>query len=102
MNMFQKISLPLKKLFPLFLFSFAYAQVPPQKISLEDAVRLAVKQNPELESARLEVKRSDARVLEAWGSAMPSLDLAGHYVHMIDKPVTFFPDYFLYSFLKTA
>ncbi|MDD8019373.1 MAG: TolC family protein, partial [Bacteroidota bacterium] len=42
------------------------------------------------------------RVLEAWGSAMPSLDLAGHYVHMIDKPVTFFPDYFLYSFLKTA
>ena len=72
----------------------------PQRLSLQDAVRLAMKRNPDLISARLEVKRSDARVLEAWGNALPAVDLSGQYVHMIDKPVTFFPDVFLYSFMK--
>jgi outer membrane protein TolC len=71
-----------------------------RRLSLADAVRLALKQNPDLTTARLEVKSSDARVLEAWGNAMPAVDLSGQYVHMINKPVTFFPDYFLYTFLK--
>jgi len=71
-----------------------------RRLSLEDAVRLAMKQNPDLTTARLEVRSSDARVLEAWGNAMPAVDLSGQYVHMINKPVTFFPDYFLYTFLK--
>jgi outer membrane protein TolC len=91
----------------LFLSTLGLSMLPAQgqeapslRLSLEDAVRLAMKQNPDLITARLEVKRSDARVLEAWGSAMPTVDLSGQYVHMVDKPVTFFPDYFLYSFLK--
>jgi len=75
-------------------------QNPPQRLSLQDAVRLAMKRNPDLTSARLDVKRSDARVLEAWGNALPAVDLSGQYVHLIDKPVTFFPDVFLYSFMK--
>ncbi len=84
-----------------FIASRASSQdVAPRPLSLQDAVRLAMKRNPDLTSARLDVKSSDARVLEAWGNAMPSIDVAGQYVHMIDKPVTFFPDYFLYSFLK--
>jgi outer membrane protein len=73
---------------------------PTRRLSLEDAVRMAMKQNPDLVTARLEVKRSDARVLEAWGNAMPAIDLSGQYVHMIDKQVSFFPDYFLYGFMK--
>jgi outer membrane protein len=75
-------------------------EVPTQQLSLEDAVRIAMKRNPDLISARLEVQRSDARVLEAWGNAMPAVDLSGQYVHMVDKPVTFFPDFFLYTFMK--
>jgi outer membrane protein len=71
-----------------------------QQLSLDNAVRLAVKHNPDLESVRLDVKRSDARVLEAWGYAMPSVDVAGQYMHFIDKPVSFFPDVFLYGFMK--
>jgi outer membrane protein len=71
-----------------------------QRLTLEEAVRLAIKHNPELESARLEVKKSDARVLEAWGYTMPSVDLSGSYVHLIDKPVSYFPDYLLYPLAK--
>lgn len=82
-------------------FAQTHAQEPSlHRLSLEDAVRLAMKQNPDIVTARLEVKRSDARVLEAWGNAMPSVDLSGQYAHLIDKPVTFFPDYFLYAFMK--
>jgi len=83
------------------LVSSALSQdASPQRLSLRDAVQLAMKRNPDLSSARLEVKRSDARVLEAWGNALPAVDLSAQYVHMIDKPVTFFPDVFLYSFMK--
>jgi outer membrane protein len=70
------------------------------RLTLEEAVRLAIKHNPELESARLEVKKSDARVLEAWGYAMPSIDVSANVVHLIDKPVTYFPDYLLYPLYK--
>ena len=89
----------------LFLLATTLCAVPasgqsPRNLSLEEAVRLAMKHNPDLTTARLEVQSSDARVLEAWGNAMPSVDISGQYVHMINKPVSFFPDYFLYTFLK--
>src|SRR3989337_1308671 len=99
----KHLSLPLLKTLALVLvfgISLSQAQeVAARRLSLEDAVRLAMKRNPELISARLEVQRSDARVLEAWGNALPAVDLSGQYVHLVDKPVTFFPDFFLYSFL---
>ena len=92
---------PLHLLLLLLLFSSAQAQeVTTRRLSLEEAIRLAMKRNPELITARLEVQRSDARVLEAWGNALPAVDLSGQYVHLVDKPVTFFPDFFLYSFMK--
>ena len=110
MNIFHEEYMNLKpKLLILLLVlsagvpSFPPAQAQesvPRRLSLEDAVRLAMKQNPDLITARLEVKRSDARVLEAWGNAMPSVDVSGQFVHMPNKPVSFFPDYFLYSFMK--
>ena len=71
-----------------------------RSVTLEEAVRLALKHNPELESARLEVKKSDSRVLEAWGNTMPTVNLTGNYVHLIDKPVSYFPDYLLYPLAK--
>jgi outer membrane protein len=94
-------------IFILLLSAAALASLPAyaqesfsRRLSHEDAVRMAMKHNPDLVTARLEVKRSDARVLEAWGNAMPAVDLSGQYAHLIDKPVSFFPDYFLYTFMK--
>ena len=79
----------------------AFAQnLPERKLSLEEAVRIAMKQNPELTSARLEVRRADSRVREAWGNALPAVDISSQYVHFIDKPVTYFPDYLVYGLYK--
>ena len=71
-------------------------QVTPRRLSLEDAVRLAIKHNSDLRTARLEVDKSDARVAEAWGYTMPSVDLSGQYMRFIDKPTTYFPDIIMY------
>jgi len=90
------------KILILILFSsFAYAQdTVVFNLTLEEAVLLALKQNPDLESARLEVKKSDARVLEAWGYAMPSIDISGNYVHFLDKSKSYFPDAIYYPLRK--
>jgi len=66
------------------------AQGPPsRRLGLKDAVRLAMKYNPELKNARLEVEKSDARVTEAWGNALPAVDVAGTYTRTLKSPVFF-------------
>ncbi|MBI5476956.1 MAG: TolC family protein [Ignavibacteriales bacterium] len=84
----------------LFIFAFsiiiqsAKAQAPVKKqLSLQDAIQLAVVNNPELKTAQLEIDRSNARVLEAWGNAMPSIDLSGQFTRSLKLPVFFLPDF---------
>ena len=70
---------------------------PAQKVTftLEDAVIQTLRNNPEVESSRLEVERADALVREAWGNALPSLNLDARYTRAIKKPVFFLPgDFF--------
>ncbi len=90
--------LPLLVLF--FVFQVFGQDVTVRHLTLEEAVRFAMKHNTELESARLETKKSDARVLEAWGYTMPSVDLTGNYVRLVDKPKSYFPDMIYYPLRK--
>jgi outer membrane protein len=69
-------------------------------LTIDAAVRIAVQHNPELQSARLEVRRSDARVMEAWGYTMPSVDVSGTFNHIVEKPKSFFPDAIYYPLVK--
>jgi outer membrane protein TolC len=64
------------------------------RVSLADAVRSALESNHDLIAARHEVGRADARVREAWGYALPSIDLSGTYTRALKKPVFFFPNIF--------
>ena len=66
----------------------------PKRYSLDEAVKIGLQRNPDLVSARLQVEQADARVTEAWGTALPSLDLSGQYTRAIKKPVFFFPNIF--------
>ena len=76
------------------------ADTTPLSLTIDTAVRMAVQNNPELQSARLEVKRSDARVMEAWGFTMPTVDLSGNFNHIVEKPKSFFPDAIYYPLVK--
>jgi outer membrane protein len=76
------------------------ADTAQQILSIDDVVALAMKHNPELQSARLEVQRSDAKVMEAWGYTMPTVSLSGTFNHMVDKPKSYFPDAIYYPLVK--
>jgi len=79
----------------LLLYGGGFAQSRPAiRVSLADAVRSAVQFNHDLIAARHEVGRADARLREAWGYAMPSIDLTATYTRALKKPVFFFPNIF--------
>jgi outer membrane protein TolC len=64
-----------------------------QTLTLRQAVRLAVEQNPEVIAARLEAERADARVREAIGTALPSVSIVANYNRNLLLPVFFLPDF---------
>jgi outer membrane protein TolC len=68
--------------------------IPPHLLTMQEAVRLALKNNPELESSRLDVEKARARVREAWGYTMPSIGLSGQYTRAIKKSIFYLPGIF--------
>ncbi|MBL0174263.1 MAG: TolC family protein [Ignavibacteria bacterium] len=68
------------------------AQAQPKMLTLDDAVQLALKNNRQLEISRLEMEKADARVTEAYGTALPNISAAGQYSRALKKPVFFIPD----------
>lgn len=77
----------------IFISPLQTQELSVRRLSLEEAVQLAMKNNPDLKTARLEVERSDARVLEAWGNAFPSISISSGFTHVLKKPVFFLPDF---------
>jgi len=73
------------------------AAAPPdssgQRYTIEKVVETALRLNHGLAAARFEVEQSDARVREAWGYALPKLDLLGTYSRALKKQVFFLPDF---------
>jgi outer membrane protein TolC len=64
----------------------------PVTLTLEKAIQLAMRQNTDLQTSRLDVAKADARVSEAWGYTMPSVDLSGQYIRTLKSPVFFISD----------
>lgn len=64
-------------------------------LTLDDAVRMALESNRELEAARLELGGASARVREAWGNVFPRVDLVTQYTRNLDVPVNFLPARFV-------
>lgn len=62
-------------------------------LTLADAIATAVKNNPQLRIARLEMEKADAQVREAVGTALPNLSASGTYAYALKKQVFFLPDF---------
>ena len=67
----------------------------PRTITLDDAIRIAVDKNRDLEMSRLEMDKADYQVSEAIGTALPSISASGTYSRMLKKPVFFLPKKFM-------
>lgn len=60
-------------------------------LTLDEAIEIALKQNKNILVAKLNVKKAQAQVVEAYGTAMPSLNVSAGFNHNIQLPVFFFP-----------
>ena len=62
-----------------------------QSLSLPEAIAIALENNRDLKSSRLEMENADAQVDEALGNAYPTLDFNAMYTRNFQNPVFFFP-----------
>jgi outer membrane protein TolC len=75
----------------VFLPNTGHSQ--PQVLTLDDAIRLAIENNREIKISSLNVEKSGAAVREAFGYALPSVDVAADFSHFLKKPKMPFPDF---------
>ncbi len=78
----------------LFLIVFhtgVFAQV--KTIDLDDAINIALQSNKQIKISELEVKKARAAVSEAFGYALPSLDVSASLTRFLEKPRMPFPDF---------
>jgi len=64
-----------------------------QILTLDDAILLALENNPDIKVSLLNSQKSSAAVREAFGYAMPSLDASADFAHFLKKPKMPFPDF---------
>ncbi len=68
--------------------------VSAQKVyTLDEAITTAIRNNNETKIAIMEVDKAHAAVREAFGYALPSVELSGNFAHFLEKPKTPFPDF---------
>ncbi len=60
---------------------------------IDRAINTALQNNKEVTIAKLNIEKSEAAVSEAFGYALPSVDVTANLAHMLAKPKTAFPDF---------
>ncbi len=63
-------------------------------LTLSRALRSAIGQNPQIETARYQLQEAEGRVSEAWGSVYPSVDFNTNYTRNLSAAVNFLPAQF--------
>lgn len=81
-----------KILLLLSLFSVLLS-AQPKIYTLDEAIGQALRNNKNISISQMDVEKAGATVNEAFGYALPRLDLAGNFSHFIKKPLMPFPDF---------
>ncbi|MGE5351958.1 MAG: efflux RND transporter permease subunit [Acidobacteriota bacterium] len=74
------------------LSSSSYAQ-KVRRLSLNDAVSIALEQNRDLKIAYYDKAKNGQRVKEAYGNAMPTITGSGQYIRNLKLPVFYMPSF---------
>ncbi len=77
----------------IFLISFSTGFSQSKVYTLEDAINAALNNNRDIKVAKLDIEKSQEAVHEAFGYALPSLNLSANFNHFLKKPKTPFPDF---------
>jgi outer membrane protein TolC len=78
----------------LIAFALQFSLSAQSKVyTLDEAINTALNNNRDITISVMNVNKSGAAVNEAFGYALPSLDLSGNFSHFLQKPKTSFPDF---------
>lgn len=69
----------------------AGAQGTGAVLSLDEAVRIALRNNRDVQAARLALQEANEQVSEAWSGVFPSLDFNASYTRNVSPTVNFLP-----------
>ncbi|MFA6572083.1 MAG: TolC family protein [Bacteroidota bacterium] len=75
----------------LILSAQSNAQV--KSYTLDEAITTALENNHDTKIAKMNIQKASAAVDEAYGNALPSLDVSANLTHFMQKPMMFFPDF---------
>ncbi len=75
----------------IMISSAAFSQT--KVFNLDEAINSALDNNRDIKVAKFDVEKSNEAVHEAFGYALPSLDLSASFNHFLKKPKTPFPDF---------
>ncbi len=75
-------------LFTILLFA-TFNINAQEKVSLEEAIKKALENNKQLKNALYDVNKAEAEVDEAYGYALPSVDLSANYTRYLE-PMRFY------------
>jgi outer membrane protein TolC len=76
-----------------FIFNAGLIHAQSKVLTLDDAVHLALENSKDVKIALMNTQKSRAAVKEAFGYALPSLDLSANFAHFLKKPKMAFPDF---------
>lgn len=84
----------LSRLILIFISAYQVTlKAQPDSYTIEKAIKTALQNNREVKVAQLNVQKSEAAVREAFGYALPSVDVSGQFYHFLKKPKMAFPDF---------
>ena len=87
------LSFNIKKIILLLTLIPFVISAQPKIYTLDDAIGQALRNNKSITISQMDVKKAGATVNEAFGYALPRLDLSGNFSHFIKKPLMPFPDF---------
>lgn len=87
----MKRIIPSVILISIVISSLVYGQ--SKTITLDEAIHIALENNREIGIASMEVRKSRSAVREAFGHALPTVDVSGNFAHFVEKPRMPFPDF---------
>ncbi|MCU7496110.1 MAG: TolC family protein [Ignavibacteria bacterium] len=73
--------------------SSSSAQEQVRKLTLKEAVAIAMEQNRELKVAYFDKEKNEKKVKEAYGNAMPTITGSGQYARNLKLPVFYMPSF---------
>ena len=80
-------------IFLLLIVPVLQVSAQEKTLSIDEAISIALNNNRDISISVMNVKKAGAAVDEAFGYALPSLNLSGNFSHFLKKPKMLFPDF---------